>query len=91
MIMLKSILNIIKKNIIKNENLSFPEELLQIENGLSFDDIHSLRETAYDKLDNINDYLRIKKELDSEENKWNKDLAKIEELNEELKKLEKRK
>ena len=75
----------------KNENLSFPEELLQIENGLSFDDIHSLRETAYDKLDNINDYLRIKKELDSEENKWNKDLAKIEELNEELKKLEKKK
>ena len=75
----------------KNENLNFPEELLQIENGLSFDDIHSLRETAYDKLDNINDYFRIKKELDSEENKWSKDLTKIEELNEELKKLEKKK
>ena len=75
----------------KNENLSFPEELLNIENRLSFDDIHSLRETAYDKLDNLNDYSRIKKKLDIEETKWHKDSSKIEELNEELRKLEKKK
>ena len=75
----------------RNENILFPEELIEIENGLSLEVIEEMRNIAYNSLNNTKEYYKIKKELDEEENKWlGKNLEKIAELKEQLKKLDKK-
>ena len=79
-----------EKYFVKNE-LKMPKELSDIENALSFEVIQEMRKIAYKKLDNINEYIKKKKELENEESKWyGKDLNKIEELKKELENLEKK-
>ena len=76
----------------KNEKLEFPLYLTNIENGLSFEDIQDMRRIAYKKLDYINEYIKLKKELDIEEDKWyGKDLEKIDKLKKDLSKIERQK
>ena len=74
----------------KNENVTFPPELLEVENTLSFDDIIKMRRIVYKKLDNVNDCLKIKREIEIEENKWyGKNNEKINKLKKDLTKIEK--
>ena len=73
----------------KEENIIFPEELIQIEKRLSLETIREMRNIAYISLSNSNEYYKIKKELDDEENKWiGKNTERILELKESLKNIE---
>ena len=75
----------------RNENIIFPKELSEIENTLSLDTIRELRNIVYNSLSNANEYYKIKKELEDEENKWlGKNVERIAELKEELKNLDKK-
>ena len=75
----------------RNENIVFPQELIEIENGLSLEAIREMRNIAYNSLANSKEYYKIKKEIEEEENKWlGKNVERINELKEELKKLDKK-
>ena len=72
-----------------NENIVFPEELAKIEKLLSLEKIRELRNVAYISLTNSNEYYKIKKELDDEENKWlGKNTERVLELKEQLNKIQ---
>ena len=75
----------------RNENIIFPKDLSEMENTLSLETIRELRDIAYNSISNSNEYYKIKKELEEEENKWlGKSAERIAELKEELKKLDKK-
>ena len=72
-----------------NENIEFPKVLTKVEKKLSLETIREMRNKAYNSLSNSNEYYKIKKELDDEENKWlGKNVEKISELKEQLKQVE---
>ena len=74
----------------RNENIQFPEKLSKLEKHLSLEMIRKLRNKAYNSLSNSNEYYKIKKELEDEENKWiGKNTERISELKEQLKNVEK--
>ena len=75
----------------RNENIEFPQELIEIEKNLSLEELREMRNIAYNTLSNSMEYYKKKKGLEEEENKWlGKNTERIAELKEELKKIEKK-
>ena len=73
----------------RNENIQFPKNLVELEKSLSLEMIRKMRNKAYNSLSNSNEYYKIKKQLEDEENKWlGKNTERITELKEQLKEVE---
>ena len=72
-----------------NEDIKFPEVLTKVEKKLSLEMIREMRNKVYNSLSNSNEYYKIKKELEDEENKWlGKNTERIAELKEQLNQVE---